>query len=299
MKTYPLILFRFVVAFFAFTAGQAIAEESFNDVDVLLDGKGNPVLVAASATVVWQKAAAPVFSKNDRQKVSIASITKLMTAMVVLDARQNLQQMLIIGEADRDLLKKTGSRLAVGTKLTREQMLHLALMSSENRAASALARYYPGGKPAFIKAMNIKAQMLGLTDTRFVDSTGLNPNNVSTPRDLAKMVAEAASYSLISKYSTMQEAHVHVNGKMLHYLNSNAIVRQSDWQFGLSKTGFIREAGRCVVMQVRIHQEPMIIVLMNASDNYARNTDAKRIKHWLETAGWKQVVAQAAMDKDS
>lgn len=220
----------------------------------------------------------------------IASITKLMTAMVVLDAALPLAETLTVTRADIDTLKGTGSRLPIGARLSREQMLLLALMSSENRAASALARHYPGGEAAFIKAMNVKARMIGLSDTQFYDSTGLSPRNVSSPRDLVRMVAAAAEYPLIREFTTSDERQVRVGSKMLQYRNSNSLVRNPEWNIGLSKTGFIREAGRCVVMQTQLQGEPVIIVLMNARSRWARDTDAKRLREWLQTAGLQRLA---------
>ncbi|MBC9072271.1 D-alanyl-D-alanine endopeptidase [Thauera sp. CAU 1555] len=220
----------------------------------------------------------------------IASITKLMTAMVVLDAALPLAETLTVTRADIDTLKGTGSRLPIGARLSREQMLLLALMSSENRAASALARHYPGGEAAFIKAMNVKARMIGLSDTQFYDSTGLSPRNVSSPRDLVRMVAAAAEYPLIREFTTSDERQVRVGRKMLQYRNSNSLVRNPEWNIGLSKTGFIREAGRCVVMQTQLQGEPVIIVLMNARSRWARDTDAKRLREWLQTAGLQRLA---------
>ncbi len=287
--------FASVILCFILTASAAgavgAAQKDSDALKVVLDRRGDPVVGSSAAAVVWQASGTPIFSKNGARQVPIASITKLMTAMVVLDARQKLSEKLTITAEDIDKLKRSGSRLTVGTRLTREQMLQLALMSSENRAASALARNYPGGRKAFINAMNIKARMLGLSNTRFVDSTGLNPGNVSTPEELAQMVAAAATYPLIRDFSTTTERHVKVGKGTLRFANTNSLVRDPDWQVSLSKTGFIREAGRCVVMQLWVRDEPMIIVLMNASGNFMRTVDAKRLKQWLETSGWQRVAA--------
>lgn len=293
-----IVITCFIVSAFSFNVEaaaqkqkKAVHKTDAETVKVVLDRRGNPVLGSAAAAVVHQTSGAPVFSKNGSTQVSIASITKLMTAMVVLDAKQNLSEKLKVTDADVDTLKGSSSRVAVGTVLTREQMLQLALMSSENRAASALARYYPGGRKGFVKAMNIKARMLGLKDTNFVDSTGLNPDNLSTPDELAKLVAAAATYPLIRDYSTTSERHVRIGKNTLRFANTNALVRDPEWQVGLSKTGFIREAGRCLVMQLWIRNEPVIVVLMNASGNFARTVDAKRVKQWLETSNWPRVAS--------
>jgi D-alanyl-D-alanine endopeptidase (penicillin-binding protein 7) len=213
----------------------------------------------------------------------IASITKLMTAMVTLDAKLDLSELVMITDDDVDALKHTSSRLKVGTMLTRDDLLHLALMASENRAASALSRAYPGGHPAFIQAMNRKAVELGMNSTHFLDSTGLNQGNVSTAEDLAKMVTAAYRYPLIQQYTTDTEHVVRSNsGRMLQFRNSNGLVRSDDWQIDVSKTGYIQEAGRCLVMQARISATPIVIVLLDSWGKYTRIADANRIKKWVE-----------------
>jgi D-alanyl-D-alanine endopeptidase (penicillin-binding protein 7) len=197
---------------------------------------------------------------------------------------------LVIGEADIDTLKGTGSRLSMGTRLKREELLLLALMSSENRAASALGRNYPGGEAAFVQAMNIKARLIGLTDTHFSDSTGLNPANVSSPRDLVRMVSAASTFPLIREFSTTSERFVEIRGRTHRFGNTNSLVRNSDWEIGVSKTGYIREAGRCLVMQAWLHKEPVIIILMDSEGRYTRTADAVRIKKWLESAGMQRLA---------
>ncbi len=274
-------------------AGAGHALSSPGAVRVDLDRQGNPVLGSASVVVASQNTGEVLFAKGAERAVPIASITKLMTAMVVLDARQGLSEVLTVTADDIDRLKGTGSRLAVGTRLTREEMLNLALMSSENRAASALARHYPGGRRAFIEAMNVKARMIGLSDTRFADSTGLDPNNVSSARDLVRLVSAASAYPLIREFSTTDERHVRVGGRLERFGNSNALVRDPEWRVGVSKTGYIREAGRCLVMQTWIGNEPVIIVLLNSEGRYTRTADAKRVKHWLQTSGQQRIASLA------
>lgn len=259
-------------------------------VHVDLDARGNPVLGSAAFVVANQTTGKVIIAKSADVAMPIASITKLMTAMVVLDARPSLAEVLTVTNADIDRLKGTGSRLAIGTRLSREAMLNLALMSSENRAASALARHYPGGAKAFVAAMNIKARMIGLSDTHFSDSTGLNPRNVSSARDLVRMVSAASSYPLIRSFSTDEERMVKVGKRIHRFGNSNSLVRDPEWHVGLSKTGFINEAGRCLVMQAWVHDQPMIIVLLNSEGRYTRTADAKRVKQWLETS-WVQRTA--------
>src|SRR5574340_1841541 len=210
-----------------------------------------PALASASVLVTNQATGEVLLEKNAESVVPIASITKLMTAMVVLDGQQSLAETVRVTEEDIDTLKGSSSRLPVGTELPRDEMLRLALMASENRAASSLARNYPGGPPALLAAMNRKAAAIGLSDTHFRDSTGLNFNNVSSARDLAKMVAAASRYPLIREFSTTAEHEVEVGGRVRRFGNTNALVKMKspEWEIGLSKTGYISEAGRCLVMQ--------------------------------------------------
>jgi len=214
----------------------------------------------------------------------IASITKLMTAMVVLDAKLSLEEPIQLTTEDIDLLKNTHSRLPVGSHFRRDDLLRLALMASDNRAASALGRSYPGGITAFVAAMNAKALTLGLTQTHYVDSSGLSPANVSSPQDLARLVAAAAKYPLISEYSTTGSVNVTLpnSTRKLNFVNTNALVRSSDWEIGLSKTGYINEAGKCLVMQAQIGNQPVVIVLLDSWGRLTRVGDANRIKKWLE-----------------
>lgn len=272
-------------------AGVGHSAPGQNPVRVEVDRAGNPMLGSAAVVVASQNTGEVLYAKGAERTMPIASITKLMTAMVVLDARQSLSEVITVTADDIDRLKGTGSRLALGTRLTREEMLHLALMSSENRAASALARHYPGGTRAFIEAMNVKARMIGLWDTRFADSTGLNPRNVSSARDLVRLVSAASAYPLIREFSTAEERHVRLGGRLERFGNSNALVRDPEWELGLSKTGYIREAGRCLVMQTWVNDQPVIIVLLNSQGRYTRTADAKRVKYWLETAGIQPVAS--------
>lgn len=259
--------------------------------DVRADG--TPNLMSSSALVLDQRTGAVLYEKNPDSVVPIASITKLMTAMVVLDARLPMSDRMEIAEDDIDTLKNTRSRLAVGAELSREEMLWLALMSSENRAASALSRYYPGGQSAFIAAMNRKAASLGLMDTRFFDSTGLNSGNVSSPRDLAKMVAAAGQYPVIRELSTSSGHDFVIKGRERHFVNTNALVSNPDWQISVSKTGFTNEAGKCLVMQAWLNQRPLLIVLMDSWGKMTRVGDAIRIKRWLESNGVKPLASAA------
>lgn len=242
-----------------------------------------PELKSSSALVVDQSGRA-LFAKNVDHVVPIASITKLMTAMVVIDAGLPLNEPIAISEDDKDLIKGTRSRLRIGTVLPRRELLHLALMASENRAAEALSRVYPGGSKAFVAAMNQKAVELGMWRTRFVDGTGLSSDNVSTAQDLTRMVAAAYHYPLIREFTTDTGTTIQVaNGRTMNYNNSNRLVKSQEWQIGLSKTGYISEAGRCLVMQAKIAGKPVIIVLLDSWGKMTRIGDANRLKRWMET----------------
>ena len=238
-----------------------------------------------SAVALVQDAASgeTLIAKNQDVVLPIASITKLMTAMVILDAGLNLEQRVAISDEDYDLVKGTRSRLRPGTVLTRDELLLLALMSSENRAASSLGRTYPGGTGPFVAAMNAKAAALGMRDSRFVDATGLSSANVSSAQDLARLVSAAHAYPLIRQYSTRDSATVRALGRPLDFRNTNGLVRNAHWEIGLSKTGYISEAGRCLVMQVRLASRDVIVVLLDSWGKFSRVGDANRIKKWLET----------------
>jgi D-alanyl-D-alanine endopeptidase (penicillin-binding protein 7) len=247
-----------------------------------LDEHGRPRLNSSAFYVANQNTGEILLQKNARIVMPIASITKLMTAIIVLESRSSLDEVLTISDEDVDYLKGTNSRLGVGTHLTREEMLQLALMSSENRASSALARHYPGGRSAFVEAMNAKAQLLGMSGTRFYDSTGLTPRNVSSPRDLSRLVAAASEYPLIREFSTTEERYFYINGQQRRFGNSNGLVKSLDWNITVSKTGYISEAGRCLVMQAWIQGQPLLIVLLDAGARNLRVVDAQRVRLWLE-----------------
>lgn len=241
-------------------------------------------LGSAKALIINQETGETLYAKNTDIPTPIASVTKLMTAMVVLDAMLPLDEQLTVTDADIDRLKGTGSRLRVGTTLPRAELMQLALMASENRAASALGRHYPGGLRAFIRAMNEKAYDLGMMNTRFVDPTGLNSGNVSTAEDLVKLVRAAYEYPEIRQESTAisQKVAVGSNRNPMNFVNTNALVRKGDWVIGLSKTGFISEAGRCLVMQAEIGGQSLIIVLLDSAGKMTRIGDANRIRKWIE-----------------
>jgi len=220
--------------------------------------------------------------KNPNAVLPIASITKLMTAIVVLDAGLPLNERLQITRDDIDRMRHTSSRLHPGAWLTRAEMLQLALMSSENRAANALGRHYPGGMPAFVAAMNAKSRALGLHDTRFVEPTGLSSANVSSGRDLAQLVRTASSYPLIRQYSTARSLTVQPAREALGFYNTNRLISTAGWSIGLQKTGFISEAGNCLVMVANVEGRPLVFVLLDAAGKLARFGDAQRIRAWVE-----------------
>jgi D-alanyl-D-alanine endopeptidase (penicillin-binding protein 7) len=241
-------------------------------------------LKSTSALVLDQAGQRILYAKNVDWVVPIASITKLMTALIVLESKLPLDEPIKITNDDRDGLKGTRSRLTVGMSVSRDDLLRLALMASENRAAAALARAYPGGTSAFVAEMNRKAAELGMWRTRFVDGTGLSSENVSTAQDLARMVVAAHRYPLIRDFTTATAYEVTLpNGRQLQYRNSNGLVRNAGWTIGLSKTGYISEAGRCLVMQTSISSTPMVIVLLDSWGKNTRMGDANRIKKWLES----------------
>jgi D-alanyl-D-alanine endopeptidase (penicillin-binding protein 7) len=223
-----------------------------------------------------------LFEKNGDAVRPIASISKLMTALLVVDANQPMDQVLEVTDDDVDRLRHASSRLPVGTKLSRADMLHLALMSSENRAAHALGRYYPGGMPAFVRAMNDKARELGMMDTHFVEPTGLSSENVSSPRDLVRLLRAASQRPLIHRYTTDTEYDVEMRkGRTQTFRNTNALVHNADWDIKVSKTGYINEAGECLVMLARIGGRDLAIVLLDSQGKYSRVGDAVRIRKFV------------------
>jgi D-alanyl-D-alanine endopeptidase (penicillin-binding protein 7) len=224
-----------------------------------------------------------LFAKNENVVRPIASISKLMTALVVVDANQPMNEIIEITDEDVDTLKHTTSRLRVGTRLSRGDMLHLALMSSENRAAHALGRNYPGGLPAFVEAMNAKARSLGMLNTHFIEPTGLSSENVSSPHDLARLLRAAAQRPLIHRYSTDTEYEVEINKRTQTFRNTNLLVRKPDWDIKVSKTGFINEAGECLVMLARINGRDMAIVLLDSQGKLSRIGDAVRIRRIVQS----------------
>ena len=240
-------------------------------------------LRSSVALVTDQRTGEVLLSKNPDAVLPIASITKVMTSLVVLDAQLPLAEAVEISAEDIDTEKGSRSRLRPGTRLTRAELLQLALMSSENRAAHALARHYPGGMPAFVAAMNAKARQLGMTASRFSDPTGLSDRNVSNAHDLARMLRAAYDYPLVRQFSTAPELTVDAGYRMISFRNTNRLIDHSSWSIGLQKTGYIAEAGRCLVMQANIESRPVLMVLLDSAGRYSRFGDAQRIRDWLET----------------
>lgn len=271
-----IVLFGVIVTFAVQTAGAQSP--------VVLD-PAKLRLASLNAIVIDTSANRPVFAKGADDVTPIASLTKLMTAIVTLDSGLPLDEPIAIDTDDFDYLKGTRSRLRMGALLSRGEMLRLALMSSENRAASSLARNYPGGNAAFVAAMNEKAHALGMTRTSFADPTGLSAQNVSTANDLATLVATAARYPEIRDFSTTPSHYVEVQstGQLLGFNNTNGLVKNSGWSIQLSKTGYIREAGKCLVMLATIASKPFVIVLLDSAGKYTRLGDAQRVRQWLET----------------
>jgi serine-type D-Ala-D-Ala endopeptidase (penicillin-binding protein 7) len=257
------------------------AHPSFGQLYGLHD-TGDPLELKSSvALVVDQDTDQVLFSKNPQAVLPIASITKLMTALVVTEAQLPLDEVLTVSQDDVDTEKGSRSRLTVGTHLSRGDMLHLALMASENRAANALGRHYPGGLPAFVEAMNQKAAELGMADTHYVEPTGLSSKNQSSAHDLTLLVKAAYEHPIIRDLSTSREARVAVGKRQLQFHSTNGLVRNPSWDIGLQKTGYISEAGRCLVMQAQLAGRRLIMVLLDSAGKYSRIGDAERIRKWL------------------
>ncbi len=260
-------------------------------------GEHPPRLSSTSALIVDQRNGTTFYAKNPDEKMPIASITKLMTAMVVLDADPSLNEQLTVQNEDVDTLRNSSSRLRVGTRLSRRELLQLALMSSENRAASALAHAYPAGYQAFVAAMNRKARQIGMRSSTFVDATGLHSENAATAADLSKMVVAAYQYELIRKITTTGSYELATRKRVIGFKNTNALVRNKDWQIGLSKTGFINEAGHCLVMQAKVAKRPLIMVLLDSGGKRGRLDDAIHLKHWIEQNIPSATAARAVRER--
>ena len=240
-------------------------------------------LKSSVALVIDQETREVLFSKNDSAVLPIASLTKLMTGLVVSEAKLPMDEMITITQDDVDTEKGSHSRLKVGTMLTRGELLHLALMSSENRAAHALGRTYPGGLDGFVSLMNAKAKMLGMKDTRYVEPTGLSSSNQSSAHDLATLVNTAYSDSVLRELTTSPGYQVAVGNRTLQFNNTNRLVKNPDWEIGLQKTGYISEAGQCLVMQAKIAGRKLIMVFLDSAGKLSRIGDAERVRRWVES----------------
>lgn len=257
-----------------------------------LHGAEDPLELNSSvALVIDQQTNEVLFSKNDSAVLPIASLTKLMTGLVVTDANLPLDDLVTISADDVDMVKGSRSRLAVGTTLTRRELMHLALMSSENRAAHALGRTYPGGLDQFVHLMNAKARELGMRDTRYVEPTGLSSLNQSSARDLATLVSVAYQRPILRSLSTSPSHQLDLGHRTLEFRNSNGLIRNPDWEIGLQKTGYISEAGRCLVMQTRVAGRQLIMVFLDATGKLGRAQDAERVRRWVETQTYHPAVA--------
>ncbi len=246
--------------------------------------KPQKLKLKSAAALIMDRHGNEVYAKQADAPMPIASITKLMTAMVILDAELPLEERITITRDDRDRIRNSGSRLGFGATLTRKELLRLMLMASENRAASALARTWPGGKQAFVKTMNLKAFSLGMHDSRFAGPSGLHAGNVASARDLVKLVRAALQYPLVHEATTTHSISVFPYKRRgpLHYHNTNRLLRNANWEIQLSKTGYINEAGRCLTMQAEIADQPLTIVLLNSYGKLTPIGDSNRIRKWIE-----------------
>ena len=252
-----------------------------------LRGADDPLDLSSSvALVVDQDTSEVLFSKNDRAVLPIASLTKLMTGLVIADAQLPMEESITITDDDAAVYRH--SRLAVGTTLSRGEMMHLSLMSSENRAANALGRTFPGGRDEFVRRMNAKARELGMRDTRFVEPTGLSSDNQSSARDLATLVSVAYERPILRDLSTSPSYQLDLGRRTLQYNNSNRLVRNPEWEIGLQKTGYISEAGRCLVMQAKVAGRKVIMVFLDSAGKLARVQDAERVRRWVEAQSIQQ-----------
>ena len=250
-----------------------------------------PQLRSSAFLVFDETSSAVLFSRHAEVPTPIASNTKLMTALVVLDSAQSLDETLTVTDADGEHGRGALSRLAIGAQLSRADLLHLALMSSENRAAHALGRNYPGGVPAFVQAMNSKAALLGMSSAHFVDPSGLSSQNVASPADLVHLVNAAAGHPVIRQYSTDRGHSVRIGRRLLEYRNTDLLVKSPAWNIIVQKTGYITEAGRCLVLKTVIKGRAVVMVLLDSFGKYTRTADAQRIRKWLEARLVEATVA--------
>ena len=254
-----------------------------------------PEVKSAAALVVDANSGDVFFERKAKLVVPIASLTKLMTALVVLDGLQSLDEVLVLTSDDRWKGKGAHSRLPIGSKLTRRDLLRLALMASENRAARVLGRNYPGGMAAFVRTMNLKAKALGMTQTHFDDPSGLSSLNVSSARDLVKLVKAASRLSVISDYSTLPYYEVRVGKSMLGYRNTNLLIGKADWDIQVQKTGYTNDAGQCLVLQALIDERQVVMVFLNSFGSLTRTADARRVRRWMESQSPTSVVSAGAV----
>lgn len=274
---------RAVAAAAAGAAAVAVARPSFGQMAGLHQVSDPLDLKSSVALVLDQDTKEVLLSKNDHAVLPIASITKLMTGLLIAEAKLPMDEMITITQDDVDTEKHSSSRLRVGTQLSRGEMLHLALMSSENRAAHALGRTYPGGLVHFVQLMNNKAKLLGMTETQYVEPTGLSSRNQSSAHDLATLVNVTHANPLMRQYSTSPSYEVAVGNRMLQFNNTNSLVKSDRWDIGLQKTGYISEAGRCLVMQAEVSGRKIIMVFLDSVGKYSRQGDAERVRHWVES----------------
>lgn len=257
-----------------------------------------PQVKSASALIVDANNGEVIFEQKAKLVTPIASITKLMTALVVLDGQQPLDEVITITAADRWKGKGAFSHIPNGAKLTRGDLMRLALMASENLAARTLARHYPGGIPAFVKTMNVKAKALGMTHTRFDDASGLSSLNTSNAQDLVKLVNAASRDSRIREFSTLPSHEVRLGKKMFRYGNTNLLVGRPDWEILVQKTGFTNDAGQCLVMETTIEDRPVIMVFLNSFGSLTRTADARRVRKWMEAQSVPSVATAGAATKN-
>ncbi|UKI05159.1 serine hydrolase [Variovorax paradoxus] len=258
------------------------ARQSFGQMAGLHGTEDSLDLKSSVALVIDQDTHEVLFSKNDHAVLPIASLTKLMTGLLISEAHLPNEELITITQDDVDTEKRSSSRLTVGTTLSRGELLHLALMSSENRAAHALGRTYPGGLSTFVSIMNAKAKMLGMKDTRYVEPTGLSSRNQSSAQDLALLVNAAYSDATVRSLSTSPEYQVEVGNRMLQFNTTNRLVKSPDWEIGVQKTGYISEAGQCLVMQAKVAGRKLIMVFLDSAGKFSRIADAERVRRWVE-----------------
>jgi len=261
---------------------EAPARQSFGQMAGLHGTEDALDLKSSVALVIDQDTHEVLFSKNDHAVLPIASLTKLMTGLLISEAHLPNDELITITQDDVDTEKRSSSRLTVGTTLSRGELLHLALMSSENRAAHALGRTYPGGLTTFVSIMNAKAKMLGMKDTRYVEPTGLSSRNQSSAQDLALLVNAAYADATVRSLSTSPEYQVEVGNRVLQFNTTNRLVKSPDWEIGVQKTGYISEAGQCLVMQARVAGRKLIMVFLDSAGKFSRIADAERVRRWVE-----------------